>query len=109
MIELAGKTYYINIDELFKLIEYSNKTETKEQEITDGYEYDEDEKKLTAVSKMVREIKTPADSQTDNIRYDFIKMMIGQIISSEENVLDFGTEICFNTLIKKGILVELKK
>lgn len=106
MIDLNGKKYYIDIKKVFEMIEYSTKNERKETEITDGYEFDEDEKKLTQISKIVHESKFPPESQTDNIRYDFLKMLVGVVIGNEEPIPDVGTEICFYSLIKQGILVE---
>ena len=55
MIDLNDKKYYIDIKKVFEMIEYSTKNERKETEITDGYEFDEDEKKLTQISKIVHE------------------------------------------------------
>ena len=43
---------------------------------------------------------------TDNIRYDFLKMLVGIVIGNEDTTPDIGTEICINSLIKHGILVE---
>lgn len=117
MIEINGKNYYININKVFEIVEYSDKTEKREQEITDGYELVEvsgkngkptGEQKLSPISKLVREIKGPADSQIDNLRYDFLKMLIASVISYEEEAIDFGTAICINSLVNSGILVEIE-
>ena len=108
MINIGNVKYYINIDEVFRLVSHSDRTERKETEITDAYEYDSENCKLSPVNKMVREIKSPSDPQTDNIRYDFIKFLISEIIDTKYEDFDFGSNIVFNTLIKKGILVKVK-
>jgi hypothetical protein len=108
MINVGDKTYYIDIKKLFKFVEYSNQNNHKETEITDGYDVSENSV-ATNTTKVIREITTPADNQTDNIRYDFVKSMLTDVLSMENGELDFGTEICFNTLIKFGILVEMER
>lgn len=112
MIDFYENTYYINIDEVFKLVSYSDRVERKETEITDGYQYDSDENRLVPLNKMVREIKSPTDSQIDNIRYDFIKFLIEKILDLDFESIksgSYGAEICLNSLLKKGILVKIKK
>ena len=108
MFDIGNDKYYINIDEVFRLVSHSDRTERKETEITDGYEYDSENCSLNPVSKMVREIKTPSDPQIDNIRYDFIKFLINEIIDTKYEDFDIGTNIVLNTLIKNGILVKVK-
>ena len=83
MFDIGNNKYYINIDEVFRLVSHSDRTERKETEITDAYEYDSENCKLNPVNKMVREIKTPSDPQIDNIRYDFIKFLISEIIDTK--------------------------
>lgn len=108
MLDIGGTKYYINIDEVFRLVSYSDRVERKETEITDGYEYDSINSTLNPVNKVVREIKSPADPQLDNIRYDFIKFLINEVVTTKYEDFDMGTNIVFFTLIKKGILVEVK-
>lgn len=40
MFDIGNDKYYINIDEVFRLVSHSDRTERKETEITDAYEYD---------------------------------------------------------------------
>ena len=84
-------------------------------EITEGYDTNEGDMKAT--SKVIREIKSPGNSQDNTVRYDLIKMFITIILSKTQPVfgtidkelsLDFSFNVAFNTLYNEGILVEVK-
>lgn len=72
------------------------------------------------ISKEVREVKSNCNGNFNNIRYDFIKTIINTIIDTQvyndgtlviqedENDLSLGQKLCFNTLIKENLLVEIK-
>lgn len=72
------------------------------------------------MSKEVRETKTNCNNNFSNIRYDFVKLLISTIIEmrlyndgtvmmpEDESDLSLGQKLCFNTLIKENLLVEIK-
>lgn len=107
MIFIGDKCYTFDIDKISEAVIYSDKTESKEQEILDTYENGK------VVGKTIRELKTPGNSQIDNIKYDLIKTFIIQVIAYEEveitdlDDLPFGTKIAMNTLIMGGFLKEI--
>lgn len=110
MISIGGKIYALNLKKIFEFINYSDKNNSREKEITDAYEKNDEDGSLDCTSKVVREIITPANSQIDNIKYDFIKMLIGQLLTYEGGELPtetFGTVLALNTLISEELLVEI--
>lgn len=107
-ISVEGKQYRINVSKLFELVSISDKSEKREQEITDGYDYNNGDGTMHPVSKMIREIKTKGNTNIDNIRYDFFKMLLVPVLQENGIVLDFGTSICFNTLIAEGVLIPIE-
>lgn len=72
------------------------------------------------ISKEVREVKSNCNGNFNSIRYDFIKLIINTIIETQvyndgtlviqedETDLSLGQKLCFNTLIKENLLVEIK-
>jgi hypothetical protein len=109
MFEIDGKKYIIDIDRVFDVVLKSDKTERREQEITDGYDSSEGDTSLRQVSKMVREVKTKGDSSSDNVRYDFIRLLLMQILEEEgdESNLSLGTELAIDSLINYNVLKEI--
>ena len=67
-ISVEGKQYRISVSKLFELVSISDKSEKREQEITDGYDYNNGDGTMHPVSKMIRDIKTKGNTNTDNIR-----------------------------------------
>lgn len=110
MIEYNGVAYVLNIRKVFEIMSEGTNNDTKEQELTDGYELVSDrDEGLTLTSRIVHEIKAPADVQVNTIKYDFLKIIIGQVLDIEDwNAHTFGDEIAMNTLITEGILQEIK-
>jgi hypothetical protein len=108
MIEIEGKEYAVNLDKLFEFVTKSSNQDKRDQEITDGYEVSSPNGQLTQTSKIVREIKSKGDQAHDSYRYDFVRILLTQIIEMEDPYLDFGDSVCFNTLIKYNILEEVK-
>ena len=104
------RNYCFNVKKIFELISNSDKDKCYEREITDSYGLNETGV-LTQLNKMVREIKSNNDAQIDNIKYDLIKMFISVILNSEDitdiESLDFSESLCFNTLLKEGLLIEI--
>lgn len=117
MIRISGKEYAIDIKKIFEFVNYSDKSTSSEQEITDGYEMIDDGKgSLKQTSKVIRELKTPGNSQIDNIKYDLVKSLISMLLTFDdtdrdydEDDLPFGVKITLNTLIAEGFLYEIVK
>ena len=108
-----GKFYRLNLERVNEFCLISRGKTNSEGEITEAYESDENgEFHLT--SKINREIKTAANNQDDMITYDFVKMLVGRLIESSvstrenENDVDFGFALVFNTLMSEGMLEEIK-
>lgn len=103
--------YYLDIKAILEFINYSDKHTNKETEIIDKYEKDEN-KTFNAAEKTIREITSYGNVNMDNINYDLIKMLLGQVLSwgyettDETIVPPFGLQIAFNTLIKEKLLLK---
>lgn len=125
-LTIDGRLYYFDLNEVCKFISYTTEKNSKEKEIIDSYEENEESEGLRLSNKVVREITTPNESQYDNIKYDLVKTFIIQLITYNNTVntvvegnnfdlpildataLPFGTRLVFNTLIEMGILKERK-
>lgn len=108
------KDYYLDIKAILNFINYSDTHSNKETEIIDRYEKDEN-KNLSSAEKTIREITSYGNTNMDNISYDLIKILIGQVLSwgydseiSEMEAIPFGLKIAINTLIKEKLLLEKK-
>ena len=109
MIGPNGERYCLDIDAITKWCLSSSLNPSKETEINEGYDSDENgDIKIT--TKVVRELKT-GNSQDDTIRYDFLKMLIVPFINNISNISEvcenFSYSLIFNTLIKMKFLVEI--
>ena len=109
MITFEGETYYLDIDAIMKWCLNSNNTPTKETEINEGYDTNDDGE-LVMLTKVIRESKA-GNIQDDTVRYDFIKILLtpflGEVMTMEDITESFSYTILFNTLIKMGFLVEI--
>lgn len=120
MIEIDGKIYMIDIDNLMSWV---SETPNSEKNIittttmTYPISNDDDEE---MVEKEVSENKTSLNDVMNNIRYDLIKNLfnvlfttytndINQIINGRINDLTFSQKLVFNTLIHKRIIIEISK
>jgi hypothetical protein len=102
--------YILDLKAILNFINFSDNHNTKESEIIDHYEKDEN-KSLSVAEKTIREITSSGNAQMDNIGYDLIKLLLTQILSygynREEDSLEntpFGFDIAFNTLINEKLL-----
>jgi hypothetical protein len=112
MIDLE-QDYYLDVKAILNFISYSD-THSKEIEIIDKYEKDEN-KNFNTAEKTIKEITTSGDSNMDNISYDLVKILVGQILSwgydvdpteQDNQNLPFGLKVAFNTLIKEKLLLK---
>lgn len=106
MIKIGGKRYKLDIKKISEFVNYSDRNTSKEIEIIDNYDG------AKVVNKTVRELTAPANAQIDNIKYDLIKSLIATIISYDnpeisDDEIPFGIEICLNTLLEEGFLIEI--
>jgi hypothetical protein len=113
MIDL-DKEYYLDVKAILNFINYSDTHNNKETEIVDRYEKDEN-KNFNAAEKTIREITSYGNTNMDNISYDLIKILLGQILSwgydqeqieQDSQTLPFGLKVAFNTLLKEKLLLE---
>lgn len=108
-----GKKYAFDINALLKVCLISNEQNSREKEITNVYNIDgaEEDDLLTLTSKVERELKTDGNPQNDVIAWDFMKILIEDLINKKETedrfTKDFSTSIVMNTLIKEKIIVEI--
>jgi hypothetical protein len=70
MIDLE-QDYYLDVKAILNFISYSD-THSKEIEIIDKYEKDEN-KNFNTAEKTIKEITTSGDSNMDNISYDLVR------------------------------------
>jgi len=119
VIELEGKSFYLDLKKILDFVHYSNKHPLKESEITDLYQTDEEVAKdspeaFGVTTKTIRETTSFGVSQIDNIRYDLVKTMLMQVLEfgyEETDKIDnipFGLEVAINTLITEGFLKEIE-
>lgn len=129
--DINGKLYYINLDNLFKLVgELPSKEKIVNTTITqvynnDTYRDDEDEEDYDMPSdifgngKEIVESKSNANETMSTVRYDLIRFMIttlfndkynnNGVVISVENTYDLtlAQKIALNTLIENKILMEI--
>ena len=109
MFEFSGKKYVLDIDTIMKWCLNSSNTPTKESEINEGYDTNDDGE-LVMLTKVIREAKS-GNIQDDTIRYDFIKIILtpflGEIMTETDITENFSYTMLFNTLINMGFLVEI--
>lgn len=110
-VEFNGKIYAFDLDAIKRVCLISADQNGKETEVTEAYEPD-DENNLTLSSKIVRDIKSTGNPQNDMIIYDVVKLFIIRLIdntSIERGFeMDFSTALAINTLLKWGMLIEIK-
>lgn len=108
-IDINGSQYYLDIDAISKWCLSSSVNQSKETEINEGYDTD-DNGYMQMTTKVIRELKTN-NSQDDTIRYDFIKMLLspffGDIKEIDEIETNFSYALIFNTLVKMKFLIKI--
>lgn len=114
-VTIYGKKYAFDVNKIKEIcIESSNDDDDSENEITTTYEKNDDGS-LEISGKLIREVKTGNNTQNGMIVYDVIKLFIMRLLENTEVItrttrpsIDFSTSLALNTLIKCGILVEIK-
>ena len=111
-----NRKWGVDIDKFTKICLTSDNEKSKDTEITEGFEKD-DNGNFTQTSKIIREVNSQGNMQNDTIRYDLFKTLLSIILDKKvmsfgclENELkfDFSFNVAFNTLIKEGIIYEIK-
>ena len=111
-----NRKWGVDIDKFTKICLTSDNEKSKDTEITEGYEKD-DNGNFTQTSKIIREVNSQGNMQNDTIRYDLFKTLLSIILDKKvmnfgclENEVqyDFSFNVAFNTLVKEGILYEIK-
>lgn len=111
-----GRKWSIDIDKFTKKCLTSDNEKSRDTEITEGYEKNDDGN-MVQISKIIREVNSQGNTQNDTIRYDLFKTLLSVIL--EKKIMSFGTlenevmydfsfNIAFNTLVKEGIIYEIK-
>ena len=110
-----GRKWGVDVDKFTKKCLTSDNEKSKDTEITEGYEKNEDGD-MIQVSKIIREVNSQGNMQNDTIRYDLIKTLLNVVLDKKimsfgslENELsyDFSFNIAFNTLLAEGIIYEI--
>ena len=126
---INGKLYYINLDNLFKLVgELPSKEKMVNTTITQIYSndvYDEDDEHIEQPidvfgnGKEIVESKSNTNETMSTVRYDLIRFMITTIFNDKYNSngvlvsvddtyeLTMAQKIALNTLIEYKILMEV--
>lgn len=111
-----NRKWGVDIDKFTKICLTSDNEKSKDTEITEGYEKD-DNGNFTQTSKIIREVNSQGNMQNDTIRYDLFKTLLSIILDKKvmnfgclENEVqyDFSFNVAFNTLVKEGIIYEIK-
>ena len=101
--------YILNIEKIMKYA-LRDKSE-KEREIVDIYNLPEDEENKTELSqKSVRELSNTYFSQTDTLRYEFLKSLIDTVVNgiNESGVnMRLGDSLVFNSLLHDGFIIDV--
>jgi hypothetical protein len=113
MIEIDGNCYIIDMDALMKWVSETPVSEKNINTITTmTYPMMEGE---DVVEKEISETKSSLNDVMNNVRYDFVRLLINtlfttftnelnQIISFSMKDLSFAQRIAFNTLMAKKII-----
>ena len=116
MIDIDGKYYIIDMDAVMKWVSETPNSEKNINTITTmTYPVIEGEE---MVEKEISENKSSLNEIFNNVRYDFIRILINtlfttfttdlnQILSFSFKDLSFAQKIAFNTLLAKKIIIEV--
>lgn len=131
--EFNGRYYAIDMDKFIEFVSESKNNEKDNSTVItqvfadNDYEDEEirpKEQSLTAfkaVSKEITENKSNTNPVFNNIRYDFVKILLSTLVSpfynqdgsfviaSTEEDLFLGQKIAFNTLLNRGIIFEINE
>lgn len=115
--------YAIDLDKLMKWVSTTPSSEknvattiTQIIPIIDEESNVDDDSIANFSTKEITENKDTLNDTMNNIRYDIIKLLLNTLFSSVDHlnssslqeVLSIQQRICFNTLLNKGIIIELK-
>ena len=118
MVEIDGKYYIIDLD---KLMAWIVETPTNEKNITTmttmSYPISNDDEDEIA-QKEVSETKSTLNEIMNNVRYDFVRILLNtlfttfttelnQVLTFSFKDLSFAQKIAFNTLMAKKIITEV--
>ena len=116
MIDIDGKYYIIDMDAVLKWVSETPNSEKNINTITTmTYPVIEGEE---MVEKEISENKSSLNEIFNNVRYDFIRILINtlfttfttdlnQILTFSFKDLSFAQKIAFNTLLAKKIIIEV--
>lgn len=122
MLKLGNKAYAIDISKIMRWVSTTPQEErnilttiTQVQPLqTTDYDIDDEDVSIEVASKEITENKTTLNDTMNNVRYDLIKMIISELFTYTNNesdgnwkALSFTQRICFNTLVKEGIIYEI--
>lgn len=119
MIEIEGKYYVIDMDKMMAWVVETPASEKNINTITTmSYPITNDDDEEEVVEKEVSENKSTLNETMNNVRYDFIRILLNtifttftnnmnQIITLTPEDLSFGQKLAFNTLINKNIIKEV--
>lgn len=113
-ITIGNKRYAFDLEEIKRICLVSATQKEGEREITEVYGGEESES-MELTSKIVREIKTQGNGQTDMIIYDLVKLFVVRLLENGETInedgsfnMDFSTSLALNTMIKWKLLIEVE-
>ena len=122
MFKFGDKIYAINISKIMRWVSTTPQEErnilttiTQVQPLkTADYDIDDEDVSIEVASKEITENKTTLNDTMNNVRYDLIKMIISELFTYRNETDDsnyapitFTQKICFNTLVKEGIIYEI--
>ena len=118
MIEIDGKFYIIDMDKLMAWVAETPSSEKNINTITTmTYPITNDDEE-EIVEKEISETKSTLNDAMNNIRYDFVRILINtilttfttdlnQILSYDLKTMSFSQKLAFNTLLHKKIIIEV--
>lgn len=110
---INNEKYAFDLNKIKEFCLTSDRDKTKEQEMIDNFESNENTGSLDLVSRISREVKSQGNPQNDSILYDALKLFIGTLLSTDLNVnssfsdMNLPLALAFNTLIVSGILYKI--
>lgn len=109
-VKFGKEIYFVNLEKLKEICLTSSKEGSKEIQIAQTYEVDENDE-LNIVSKVEHETKSFNNAQNDMIVYDIVKIFLVSLLENNETEdvykLTFGSALAINTLINWGILEKI--
>lgn len=110
-ITIGSDKYIIDFDVLRTMCVQADKSTSKERETTEIYEV-ADSGLLDATQKVVRELNGPGNPQNDTIMYDFVKLVLSQVLDMPSRYVEdmsLGDALALNSLIHCGIIRKIEE